>query len=1366
MSNKFDSRQIESRSALGMIGGAANDTLDTLLPKIDAELAKVFEDRNIMLADGGLVTLNAAGTSLSFTQALKLHINSQVAGGAPTVIDLAATSRTLSANLRMVYAVINRSAGTATVTADATTLPAQTSANQEVVLIAKRIDSADGSVRVIFRDGTSLFAGQTKRLGNSDFAQFTVSTDAATTGSSTTLAAFTSGVVRLTNGSLVSLSGIPASVSERMLLLRNKTGNTVVINNDEVTATAADRILTGTGGNVSLLNDATFLFFYDATTQRWALAGGTGSGSGGGSGSLDTLFTQTFENAILSDFTQTGLIIDTTATDVINGAKSAKLIHQSGVPQSFMQSIVLPNKYRDSNLTLSLYTRGNATAGNVTLTITDLTNMVTLATQSLSFTNDKHGTENLVSFDVPLTCALLGYQVTALAEAGTPNTFVDDISIYLTPSELVQTLLFTESDSMIRVNTQNGNGSTATSIRRFSNLVESYGNSILYADSATLGSSFTILEDGIYEISYNDEVSTLVTIAITKNASALTGTSEALAANQRLATSTGSANFATHCSWQGRLVAGDVIRPFNSGAATGDSNTGQFTIAKQGNLKQINTNADSKITIPRSELRMEQASTRGSTDTFIVRFDTLTKVTGSAFTVVSNATNGTAITITKAGLLTVNAALSSGGSINIAISKNQAVLTAAPTISETLSGSSGSNEATPVSWSGMVAAGDVIRISSSVNPSASTTHTLNLIHQEQDVAVNVTNILPKFTDGDSSVRVDTANGYGSTATKIRRFSNVRNNLGTDIAYIDDAALGGSWTVNSDGIYSLSLTDYPNAGTAIGISRNASSLTTNIDTLAFDPANTASVLAWSTAPANSGQSVSWQGFLAKNDVIRVHTQGTAATDNDAIKFVISKAGKPNITNVDVTPFINIPQPTIGSSRLEAAASRGSTATFVVYYPNIISDGNNGLYTISTDSTLGTRITVLKRGVITINATLVGAAANQGSRLSKNQAVLTAHPVLSETVASTQIASGTTSHSLAYTGIASIGDVFRVTSDNGLTAGNSSLNVTMEVQADSVLMDVESFSSDTTPLTYASSALYTLATLPNAPVGTFITYTIAAGGNVKTQTTTAPTQTVGDMAANGIRLYTRAYGATSTAALPAVIAIQVGKGYKGLQSTLYKTAGKITTGTSEFYLNGGAEYGARWKEYNESTGVLLIDVGTVEGSGISTKELLFSDVTTQTNGYFVINASKNPALLGVVLKDKYFTSYGLTGATGAGSNVSAVTRLADNCGAWNGTQFFVPETGTYRVSYHFTFSLGAGGAWSVSLFRNGSAYRGMGSYGNGPAGGSGMGQGESILVDMVKGEIYSIVCPTVANGMTAGPVAGDFGHISFESVNIRG
>lgn len=333
---------VATESALPLVGTASREDLQTVLNTVDADLAKCVEDRNLLLTKGGTITFPAAGTTVTFSEALKLEINSQIAGGSPTVVDLGSTTRTLSADGRMVYAVVNRTAGTAVVTDDSATLPSVVNANIEVVLIAKRRDDTGGTKRVYFRNGLTLSAGQSGVIGQTTTfydSQLVVadstdttkqikfdaagttgtsttitgsqtsnrvqtlqdvtdtfvykttadalsnkslalssSNDSATTGSAATLAAFTSGIVRLTNSSLTTISGIPAGTSGQEVTVENQTGNTITILNDDAGASSGNKIYTG-AGSVSMPANATFLFTYDSTASHWMLTGGSGSGS-------------------------------------------------------------------------------------------------------------------------------------------------------------------------------------------------------------------------------------------------------------------------------------------------------------------------------------------------------------------------------------------------------------------------------------------------------------------------------------------------------------------------------------------------------------------------------------------------------------------------------------------------------------------------------------------------------------------------------------------------------------------------------------------------------------------------------------------------------------------------------------------------------------------------------------------------------------------------------------------------------------------------------------------------------------------------------------------------------------------------------
>ena len=102
----------------------------------------------------------------------------------------------------------------------------------------------------------------------------------------------------------------------------------------------------------------------------------------------------------------------------------------------------------------------------------------------------------------------------------------------------------------------NGKGSTNANVRRYTSLVRSSGCAITYADSATLGGSFTINTPGVYSVAAMELSNTSdYGLAITRN---LTGFQYTNADNM-LGIST-AANL--NCSVSGLYVfsAGDIIR--------------------------------------------------------------------------------------------------------------------------------------------------------------------------------------------------------------------------------------------------------------------------------------------------------------------------------------------------------------------------------------------------------------------------------------------------------------------------------------------------------------------------------------------------------------------------------------------------------------------------------------------------------------------------------------------------------------------------------------------------------------------------------------------------------------------------------------
>jgi len=142
------------------------------------------------------------------------------------------------------------------------------------------------------------------------------------------------------------------------------------------------------------------------------------------------------------------------------------------------------------------------------------------------------------------------------------------------------------------------------------------------------------------------------------------------------------------------------------------------------------------------------------------------------------------------------------------------------------------------------------------------------------------------TPGASMVRLNTANGLGSTNTTVRRFTNVVTNQGSDITYADSATLGASFTINTAGVYSINYSDAGASGTAIGITLNCTQNSATCENLT-DPSQ---LLIGGVTPA-AGQAgyPSWTGQLAAGSVIRASLGTNGTTYPKTCTFTITRIG---------------------------------------------------------------------------------------------------------------------------------------------------------------------------------------------------------------------------------------------------------------------------------------------------------------------------------------------------------------------------------------------------------------------------------------------------------------------------------------------
>jgi hypothetical protein len=133
---------------------------------------------------------------------------------------------------------------------------------------------------------------------------------------------------------------------------------------------------------------------------------------------------------------------------------------------------------------------------------------------------------------------------------------------------------------------------------------------------------------------------------------------------------------------------------------------------------------------------------------------------------------------------------------------------------------------------------------------------------------------PNVSTAQSMVRVNTANGYGSTNTKIRRFTNVVTNQGSDITYADSATLGATFTINTNGVYALQYDDQFTGVTNMGWSLNTTAPTTSI--LAIPIAEV--ICIQDASGANIVGNAACVLYLPSGSVVRCHTSGTATGVN--------------------------------------------------------------------------------------------------------------------------------------------------------------------------------------------------------------------------------------------------------------------------------------------------------------------------------------------------------------------------------------------------------------------------------------------------------------------------------------------------------
>jgi hypothetical protein len=163
------------------------------------------------------------------------------------------------------------------------------------------------------------------------------------------------------------------------------------------------------------------------------------------------------------------------------------------------------------------------------------------------------------------------------------------------------------------------------------------------------------------------------------------------------------------------------------------------------------------------------------------------------------------------------------------------------------------------------------------------------------------------------------------------------------------------------------------------------------------------------------------------------------------------------------------------------------------------------------------------------------------------------------------------------------------------------------------------------------------------------------------------------------------------------------YKSPAKTIAASLDSITFGTT-------LEYGARFKAYDEVTGVLFLDAG-YRASATTSSGFDASDNTAPGSVYIVINASKSPALVGV--------SAGRLAARATNTNGQSIPNGSTTKITWNNSTFGrsglsidtvnsrynITKPGVYAVSARIQYNSAGWGApvnHFMYIYVNGSLY----------------------------------------------------------------
>ena len=730
-----------------------------------------------------------------------------------------------------------------------------------------------------------------------------VVTDSTTTGSDATLTPIAAGttVVRLTNASLVSLGGIPAGFAGQQVTVENQTGNTVTIVNEDLSVSAADRILTGSG-NVAMANNATFTFTYDATISRWMLTGGSGSGSNGinyiknpdaetGTTGWAT-YSNTAENVPVTGTSgvATGLTFTASNVSPLRGTQSFVMtqanstsLQGKGVSYDFTidsadeaQVLGISFNYNASSTfvvsdgTTPPLNDGTTTtnAGNsdIEVFVYDITNAVLIPVTPEVITANGSGNFTFVgAFQTSINSTsyrLIFHVATANANA-TGWTFKFD-NVTLGPSVLSP---FGGTSGVVAARAYFS--TTGNTIVVGSNIIPDTVDYDTNAGYSTITGAYTVSVSGFYIVTSTGFTNNTgrIDMAVYKNGVQVPG---ATTVNENPG-GRSTLLLSSHVL----CVAGDQL----SVRITADAPVAGTPVIDSGSLQFISstgsgTGFDGTGRIVAASYEMTVLTGFAGSTNWV--FDSKLFDTTASYNPITGV-----YTAPVSGFyrVSVDGILPSNTPGYLELLRNNVFFNM---LVRCFDGNNVYTGGTLIQCN----AGDQLTIQyNTVTGAISSAPGIYIPQVSFELLSGPAVVIANGTGvNESELRLDGDNGFGSVNTNIRRLSSITTNTGTAFTYADSATLGMSVTINEPGRYGITIRDDSSSVTTTGTSKNSSQLSTPIFAI-----TATDILICESVEAGFSVTPAWIGRLSTNDVIRMHGNSSTFTTgpNNIVMFQITK-----------------------------------------------------------------------------------------------------------------------------------------------------------------------------------------------------------------------------------------------------------------------------------------------------------------------------------------------------------------------------------------------------------------------------------------------------------------------------------------------